>query len=85
MAEVPIPIPEVGPDVENDPPADVLLERLEDEGGTARYEELVKQDTLQVRQTLDALEIEKAIERRAVGRSILVELLVDDIEGVSVR
>jgi len=77
-------LPEIGPGAETDPPADVLLRRLESEG-VMRYEELVEQDTLQVRQTLDRLEIAGAIERFAVGEKMMVKLLVDDVEGVTVR
>lgn len=77
-------VPEVVVGDETDPPADVLLRRLEDEG-VMRYEELVERDTLQVRQTLDRLEMDGAIERFAVGEKMMVKLLVDDVEGVTVR
>lgn len=94
MAKIEIPVaddidedvdlPEIGPGAETDPPADVLLDRLEDDG-VMRYEELVEQDTLQVRQTLDRLEIDGVIERFAVGEKIMVKLLVDDVDGLTVR
>ncbi|RDZ34428.1 hypothetical protein C5B89_19120, partial [Haloferax sp. Atlit-47N] len=77
-------ITDIGPGAETDPPADVLLRRLEDEG-VMRYGELVEQDTLQVRKTLDRLETDGAIERFAVGEHIMVKLLADDVDGLTVR
>jgi len=46
---------------------------------------LVEEDTLPVRQTLDALEMEGAIKSFAVGEKMMVKLLVEDIEGVTLR
>lgn len=75
---------EVVVDPRYDPPADTLLRELEDKG-VIRYEELVEEDTLPVRQTLDALEMEGTIERFAVGEKMMVKLLVEDTDGVTLR
>jgi hypothetical protein len=87
MAKIEIPFidrpPETDIDAKAETLADVLLSRLDD-GGVVRYEELVEHDTLQVRQTLDRLEINGAVERFAVGEHIMVKLLVDDIGEVAV-
>lgn len=53
---------------------DDLLATL-DERGTVRFEELVEEDTLRVRQTLDELALEEEIKRFPLGDHIMVKRL----------
>lgn len=64
------------------PSKDELLTRLDEKGRVVRYENLVEEDSLPARRTLDELVLEGTIARFPVGEYILIRDLRDGPERV---